>query len=314
MPTAGILTTLLKAFCSALTPGLSSLSADASALLRILVGLELAIAGIWWAFSHEDAVVGFLKRVLVIGCFAYLVLNFSTLVNTVIKGFIYAGLKGGGNAVSEQTFADPSAIAELGLKITQPIWESVKERGIYGNMTNIGALLASVISAFLILLAFFFLGIQIFVTYLEFYLVSLVCLILLPFGVFRPTAFIAERTFGAVIGFGVKFMILAIIVSVVQPLVSTWTLPADPEFDQCMILALGALAIAALAWHAPSVAGGMLAGSPSLTAGTAVGATMALGAGAYYGGQVFSRTTAGIASAGRTGASATRAAVNYLNK
>ena len=120
--------------------------------------------------------------------------------------------------------------------------------------------------------------------------------------------------FGMFQGMNTVFMILAIIVSVVQPLVSTWTLPADPEFDQCMILALGALAIAALAWHAPSVAGGMLAGSPSLTAGTAVGATMALGAGAYYGGQVFSRTTAGIASAGRTGASATRAAVNYLNK
>ena len=60
------------------------------------------------------------------------------------------------------------------------------------------------------ILAFFMLAIQVFITYLEFYLVAALSLILVPFGVFKHTAFIAERAFGSVVSFGVKLMVLVV--------------------------------------------------------------------------------------------------------
>ena len=60
------------------------------------------------------------------------------------------------------------------------------------------------------LVAFFMLAIQVFITYLEFYLVAALSLVLVPFGVFKHTAFIAERAFGSVVSFGVKLMVLVV--------------------------------------------------------------------------------------------------------
>ena len=159
----------------------------------------------------------------------------------------------------------------------------------------------------IIMLCFFIIGIQIFITYLEFYIVAALALILIPFGVNKHTAFLGEKAIGAVLSFGIKLMVLAFIASIAIPLVKQWSLPVDPSNKQIFCLLLGSLAITFLAWHAPGLAAGLLSGSPSLTGGSAAGFALAGGAAAVGLGLAGSVAARGAMEAG---AKATRAAAN----
>jgi type IV secretion system protein TrbL len=153
-----------------------------------------------------------------------------------------------------------------------------------------------------ILFSFFLLGIQCFLVYLEFYIVAILSLILLPFGVFRHTAFLAEKAFGAVLAHGIKLMVLAFVIAIAQPVLQQITMPADFSLRDAWCTLLAAMTICFLAWHAPGLAAGLLAGSPSLSAGQATGAALETGGAVVLG-------AAGIAAAGRAAASGVGATV-----
>jgi type IV secretion system protein TrbL len=157
------------------------------------------------------------------------------------------------------------------------------------------------------IIAFFMLAIQIFITYLEFYLVAALSLVLVPFGVFKHTAFIAERAFGSVVSFGVKLMVLSFIIAATQPVLAQITLPAEPTWQQAYMVLLASMAIACLSWHAPGIAAGMISGGPSLTAGSAAGfavsSTLGALAGAAAASSAARSTAAGTLSATKAAAS-----------
>src|SRR3546814_6832852 len=66
----------------------------------------------------------------------------------------------------------------------------------------------------IVLLAFFVLAIQLFITLIEFKLTTLCGFVLIPFGLFGKTAFMAERVLGNVISSGIKVLVLAVIVGI----------------------------------------------------------------------------------------------------
>jgi type IV secretion system protein TrbL len=64
-----------------------------------------------------------------------------------------------------------------------------------------------------IMLAFAVLALQIIVSLLEFKIVTLGGFVLLPFGIWNKSAFLAERPLGYVVSSGLKVLALAIVVS-----------------------------------------------------------------------------------------------------
>lgn len=75
----------------------------------------------------------------------------------------------------------------------------------------------------LVLLAFFILAIQLFVTLIEFKLTTLAGFVLIPFGLFGKSAFMAERVLGNVISSGIKVLVLAVIIGIGSTLFSEFT-------------------------------------------------------------------------------------------
>jgi type IV secretion system protein TrbL len=75
----------------------------------------------------------------------------------------------------------------------------------------------------LILLAFFILAIQLFITLIEFKLTTLAGFVLIPFGLFGKSAFMAERVLGNVISSGIKVLVLAVIIGIGSTLFSEFT-------------------------------------------------------------------------------------------
>ena len=291
-PNAGILTQLLQAFLTVFNGGWTSLRPSAMSLFGILVGIELTLSGLWWAMSGNDAIKSLIQKLLVIGLFFFFIQQWQTVTTTTLQSFARAGATAGGGNLT--ALSDPSAVVAEGLNAIQPLSDKVDAltQGTWTALKNLGTIMQLGLAMIGILFSFFLLGIQCFLVYVEFYIVAILSLILLPFGVFRHTAFLAEKAFGAVLAHGVKLMVLAFVVAIALPVLQQITLSPDFSMRDAWCTLLAAMAICFLAWHAPGMAAGLLAGSPSLSAGHAVGGALETGGAVALG-------AAGIAAAGR---------------
>src|SRR3546814_17866202 len=68
-----------------------------------------------------------------------------------------------------------------------------------------------------VILSFFVLAVQLFVTLIEFKLTTLAGFVLVPFAFWNKTAFLAEKVLGNVMSSGVKVLVLAVIVGIGRP-------------------------------------------------------------------------------------------------
>jgi type IV secretion system protein TrbL len=216
---------------------------------------------------------------LLYGLFVWLVTSWPSLIGSVLDGFMQVGVRAGGSTMSVSEFTNPSKIAGLGLVATEPIFLHIRDYGFFSGLKNIGDVLITGLCGIAIVAGFFVIAIQVFVLFLEFYVIAVCSLILVPFGVNQYTAWISEQTFGTLLGHGVKLMVLAFITSLAFPVLARLglALPPDPTLKQILSMACGVWAITVLCLHAPRIAAGMLAGSPALTAGMAA-STMVGGA------------------------------------
>ena len=140
----------------------------------------------------------------------------------------------------------------------------------------------------IVLLAFFVLSVQLFITIIEFKLTTLAGFVLVPFALFGQTAFLAERVLGNVISSGIKLMVLAIVVGIGAYAVRHADPPARGEITltQAASTILAAIAVFGLAIFVPGLAAGLVSGAPQLGAGAAVATTAALGGTAIAGGML----------------------------
>jgi type IV secretion system protein TrbL len=294
-PNAGILTQLLQAFLTVFNGGWASLRPSAMSLFGILTGIELTLCGLWWAMSGNDAIKSLIQKLLVIGLFFFFIQQWQMVTTTTLQSFARAGATAGGGNLT--ALSDPSAVVAEGLNAIQPLSDKVDAltQGTWTALKNLGTIMQLGLAMIGILFSFFLLGIQCFLTYVEFYIVAILSLILLPFGVFRHTAFLAEKAFGAVLAHGIKLMVLAFIIAIAQPVLQQITLSPDFSMRDAWCTLLAAMAICFLAWHAPGMAAGLLAGSPSLSAGHVASGALETGGAVALG-------AAGIAAAGRAAA------------
>jgi len=205
-----------------------------------------------------------MKKVLYLGVWMWIVQSFPALSNAFVQSLIQAGqIAGGGGGPS---LFDPSNIIDYGILTTAPLVDNINSIGITEIVNGIVLALTYVG----IMLAYILIAWQIFYAVLEFNLLAAVVGIFLPFGFFEPTKFLAEKAIGAIVSSGVKLMVLAFIMAVIEPTLSTLSFTSALNFTEIWSALLTVGAVAFLAWNAPGIASGLLAGSPSLSAGTAM--------------------------------------------
>jgi type IV secretion system protein TrbL len=161
----------------------------------------------------------------------------------------------------------------------------------------------------LVLLAFFILAVQLFVTLIEFKLTTLAGFVLIPFGLFGKTAFMAERVLGNVVSSGIKVLVLAVIIGIGSTLFSQFTAGfggVTPTIDDAMAIVLAALSLLGLGIFGPGIASGLVSGGPQLGAGAAVGTGLAAGGMMLAGGAAAGMATKGGAVALSGGTAAVR--------
>ncbi|QOZ44761.1 P-type conjugative transfer protein TrbL [Bradyrhizobium sp. CCBAU 53340] len=310
--------------------GFGLLSGDVSFLSSTLIGIDLTLAGLAWSMRADDHImVTLAKKVLYVGAFAFIIGNFKNLADIVFSSFSSIGLKAAGGSLSAADLARPGFVASAGFTAAHPLLEETGQFSGFDVLTNLPTILILLFCWILIVLAFFILSVQLFVTLIEFKLTTLASFILVPFALWGKTAFLAEKTLGNVVASGVKVMVLAIIIgigsTIFGQLASTLTKPVD--IVSAMSLLLAALSLFGLGIFGPGIAAGLVSGAPQLGAGAAAGtvagaAAVVIGGGAAAAGGLRlaagSSMTAVRSAASLTGASSAagtsaRAAVDQLS-
>ena len=102
--------------------------------------------------------------------------------------------------------------------------------------------------------------------------------VLVPFGLFGRTAFLAEKVLGNVVSSGVKILVLAVIIGIGSTIFGQFTggFNNPPTINDALTLILAALAMLGLSIFGPGIANGLIAGGPQLGAGAAVGTGLAV--------------------------------------
>jgi type IV secretion system protein TrbL len=298
-----IIDQFLQAFITYIDSGFGLLGGDVNFLSRTLIALDITLAGLFWALGGEDNVLGrLIRKILYIGAFAFILNSFSSLSTIIFNSFAQAGLTAGGGTLSASDLLKPGRLAGTGFSAAWPLLQQVNQylgfTTFFQNFLTIAVLL---IAWLIVILAFFILAVQMFVTILEFKLTSLAGFILVPFALWNRTSFLAERVLGNVVSSGIKVMVLAVIVGIGSNYFTQFTTALQgqqPDIGQAMSLVLASLALFGLGIFGPSIASGLVAGAPQLGAGAALGTVLGAGGIMYLGGAGALGAARGLAAAG----------------
>jgi type IV secretion system protein TrbL len=301
---SGVIDRFTEVFTRYIDSGFGLLGGDVAFLASTLIAIDITMAGLFWAWSAgEDVLAHLIKKTLYVGFFAFLIGNFNSLAKIVFNSFSGLGLKAAGSGLTADQFLQPGRLAQVGIDAGKPILDAASQLtgyvSFFANFIQIFVLLSAWL---VVVVAFFILAIQLFVTLIEFKLTTLAGFVLVPFGLFGKTAFLAERVLGNVVASGVKVLVLAVIVGIGTTLFGEFTQGGGgnpPSLEDALALVLAALALLGLGIFGPGIATGLTAGAPQLGAGAAVGAALAAG-GLGVAGAVGMRTGAGaLAGAAR---------------
>lgn len=293
----------METFIRYIDSGFGLLGGDVGFLTTVLIGIDITLAGLFWALGGENDVLGkFLKKILYVGAFALILNSFSTLADIIFRSFAGLGLTAGGGTLSADDLLRPGRLAGIGFEAAWPLLDQASQMlGFTTFFDNFLTIMVLLVAWLVVILAFFILAIQLFITIIEFKLTTLAGFVLVPFALWNRTSFLAERVLGNVVSSGIKVMVLAIIVGIGANFFAEFVAALqgqEPDIGQAMSLVLAALSLFGLGIFGPGIASGLVAGAPQLGAGAAVGTAIGAGAALAVGGGAAVAATRAAAGAG----------------
>ena len=282
--------------------------------------IKALVMATFWMLATIDACMAFLtnlddgdhfkimiQKCLKIGFWLFLLNNWGLFCSIIKNSFIMAGSvigSGGGMGIMQH----PSVIVAQGITTLEPILTFEKNfTGMTEVLSNLPMLLAGIIAYVFGCLAYVILGVQVVLTYVEFYLVCALLTVFVPFGVTKWTSFLAEKAIGGVIAYGVKLMVMSCLVAIIPDVLNSYAplMEMNPDNALTVMVSLVTVAIllAFLAWQAPALAASVMTGGPSLTAGSAAGFGAGVAMVAAGAGMAASKGASAIAGSGSAGSS-----------
>ncbi len=282
----GVIDNFLGVFTSYIDSGFGLLGGEVAFIATTLIVIDVTLAALFWAWGADDDIIARLvKKTLFVGVFAYIIGNWNNLARIVFDSFAGLGLMASGTGFSAADLMRPGRVAQTGLDAGRPLLDSISDlMGYWSFFENFIQIACLLFAWALVILAFFILAVQLFVTLIEFKLTTLAGFVLIPFGLFGKTAFMAERVLGNVISSGIKVLVLAVIIGIGSTLFSQFTVGfggATPTIDDAMAIVLAALSLLGLGIRGGATAAGAASAAYSLGSLGQTGATgVASGVGA----------------------------------
>lgn len=294
----------LDVFSRYIDSGFGLLGGEVALLTSTLVAIDITLAGLFWALGNDEVIARLIKKVLYVGAFAFILGHFNELAGVIFRSFAGLGLTASGSTLTTTQLLQPGRLAAIGVDAGRPILTQINEQvGFPEVFHNLVSVLVLLLAWLLVIISFFVLAVQLFVSLIEFKLTTLAGFVLVPFALWNKSAFLAERVLGNVISSGIKILVLAVIIGIGTRLFAEFQLPPGSELtvDQALATMLASLALLGLGIYGPGIATGLVAGAPQLGAGAAAGTALGAagvavtaGAAAVGGAAVASRSGGGL--------------------
>jgi type IV secretion system protein TrbL len=276
------LNSFLGQFLALADAGFGLISGDVNYVLNALIVISLVLAGAQWALAGEAPLAPFFRKVLFVGLFAFLINNWNALASAINQSGAMLGLKAGGDGLTMADLHNPGRVGQIGVELFGRTAAMSEGMNLF---TDAFAMATIWLSAVLVMLGFFVLALQLFVSLIAFKLGSLAAFVALPWGVFSGTSWVAERPLGWVAGSAVRLFVLAFVASVAITFVETLPVTFTLDAGGVLNIFLFGLTILALAWFAPALAAEVMQGQPNLSGADAV--RSGIGAAASAAGAVY---------------------------
>ncbi len=307
-----MLTDILGAFVNGSSEGFPVIKDYAESVFTKLLIIELVLFGIGVALNRIDFKGEIVAKVLAIGFIQFILFRYVWLVDGIRDGFVQAGLAAGGGHLNTAEFLDPSAYISSGIDKVFSVLESRFNDGGWQFLSMLNMMgHMNLIILLIMFFAFVAMGFQIFLAVLEFYIVTSLAIIMIPFLVLQKTSFLGSRALNGILSNCIKLMVLAFIASLAAPVLEELNFAsAEPSLRESINLTVGALAVALIMWRAPSIAMSFISGSSGLDFNTAIIQPLTTAASGFAG--VTSTTTSASGSAIRSVIQAARTGVNSV--
>jgi type IV secretion system protein TrbL len=300
----GVIDQFTNTFSLYIDTGFGLLGGEVRYLTVTLIAIDMTLAGIFWAIESREAIPQLLRKILYVGTFAFILNNFNALASILVRSFAGLGLKATASGLTAANLFRPGQLAAVGVTAAHPLLTQMGDlTGFPDLFSNIDTVVVLFLAWLIVILSFFILAVQMFVTLIEFKLTTLAGFVLVPFALWNKTAFLAERVLGNVVSSGIKVLVLAVIVGIGMGLFGQFAeAPAGNQLtiQNALAIMLASLALLGLGLFGPAVATGLVSGAPQLGAGSAAGTALVAGGLLVAGG-------AAVAGAGRLAFAAGRA-------
>ncbi|MDA8520518.1 P-type conjugative transfer protein TrbL [Acidovorax sp. NCPPB 4044] len=314
MNDVSVIDRFLDTFSRYIDSGFGLLQGEVAFLTATLIVIDMTIAGLFWTMGHatgqgEDVIAKLIRKVLYVGAFAYIIGNFNMLAGIVFRSFAGLGLTASGSTLSMGNFLQPGRLAKTGIDAAAPILDQIREMAGFPEVfINIAPIVVLFLAWFIVILCFFVLAVQLFVTLIEFKLTTLAGFVLVPFALWNKTAFLAEKVLGNVVSSGIKVLVLAVIVGIGTGLFAQFQVhPSEPSIDHALVIMLASLSLLTLGIFGPGIATGLVSGGPQLGAGAMAGAAVGAAGAAVAVGAAATGVGSAVAAGARMAPAAAKA-------
>lgn len=324
---------ILNYFRDHLVAGGKNLMPIAISLSLLLMTIQIATT--WTLYEGQLRMFELIKEVIRFSFILFLIYNFESLANTFIEGWMYFGGIASGiftysadaKAIGKAPYYNPSTLIDMG-------WVCISE--VFAKGTSVVHPINSLLILVCGIVAYIgvvFIALQVTITLLEYYMVTCLGVILLPFGLLRYTHFLYNKLIQGIFTFGIKLMVVYFIAGLggkvlfdlgtavsennasdtaarvmeagnrdIEGLITpemagmitgTGISANSVNFGHVLNFMLLFIIMGYLVWKIPSLVAGMISGSPQMEAGAVAGTAMAFAAGAVLGSSHLAGNVAG---------------------
>jgi type IV secretory pathway TrbL component len=265
------------------------------------VVLGPAVMGLFWTMAACYLLWSFIQvgmktkhpvEIVVASCLAFTkVLLFKAAMNghqhlmelllTVMTNIGLAVATAAGMDMTAQQFLSPGTILTLAWGALTPMvnhWNTISGLGI---LWYAGPFVMYLLTLLCCTIAFFLISLHVFIALASYKILSLLSYPLMALGVFPLTSWLAKSCLDALIAGAVRLGALALICSIILPLIEKLGMPAgtSPDYWSAMSAAAGSILLAFLSWKAPAMAADLVGSRIASAAGDFI----AMVTGATYG-------------------------------
>lgn len=293
----GVFDTITDFFNAASRRAMKNLMPYAWYLITIFGIINIATT--YMLYNGQMRISEIIGKVIKIGAFMFLVLHMKDICAAILMSFQYAGIIASGmststggsfdlNTIDTAKLFQPSHMVDHGFNVTKDLFSASLNHGVLFHPLDF---ITSLIVIGLVLVGTLLITVQIALTQIEFSIFAGLGILLLPFGLFKYTNFLAQRTISGTFSYGIKMMVVYFMVGLITTIFDHYKEAITPggkemsqlDFSTLLHFGIAYFVIGYIIWKIPNIVQGMMSGSPSLEGNSAFGGLMGMATGAAMG-------------------------------